>query len=59
MGNALTMSRKCAERGGQAVGNEDLKKLEEDLPRLSECDLDKATRLHEAKTGEGCDGFHP
>ena len=38
--------------------NEELKKLEEALPRLKACDL-KATRLHKAKTGEGYDGFHP
>ena len=28
-------------------------------PRLKEGDLEKATRLYKAKTGVGCDGFHP
>ena len=32
--------------------------MEEALPRLKECDLEKASRLHKAKTGVGCDGFH-
>ena len=53
---ALAMLRKCAECGGQAVENEE---LEEALPRLKECDLEKASRLYKAKAGEGCDGFHP
>ena len=39
--------------------NEGLKKLEEALPRLRECDLDKASRLYKTRTGVGCDGFHP
>ena len=39
--------------------NEELKECEEAVPRLKECDLDKASRLHKAKTGVGCDGFHP
>ena len=30
--------------------NEELKKLEEALPRLKECDLEKASRLYKAKT---------
>ena len=39
--------------------NEELKqKLEEALPTLQECDLDKASRLCKAKTEVGCDGFH-
>ena len=29
------------------------------LPRLKECDLEKAPRMYKAKTGVGCDGFHP
>ena len=37
---------------------EELKKLEEDLPRLQESDLVKAARTYKAKTGAGCDGFH-
>ena len=39
--------------------NEELKKLEEPLPRLTDCDLEKASRLYKEKTGVGCDGFHP
>ena len=39
--------------------NEELKKLEEALPRLKECDLKEASRFHKAKTGVGFDGFHP
>ena len=38
--------------------NEELRKLEEALPRLKECDLEKS-RGYKAKTGAGCDGFHP
>ena len=26
---------------------------------LKECELEKVSRLHKAKTGVGCDGFHP
>ena len=33
--------------------------MEEALPTLQECDLDKASRLCKAKTVVGCDGFHP
>ena len=36
-----------------------MKECEEALPRLKEGDLDKASRLYKAKTGVGCDGFHP
>ena len=39
--------------------NEELKKLEQALPSLKECDLDKASRSYKAETGVGCDGFHP
>ena len=39
--------------------NEELKKCEEVLPKLKEGDLEKASRLRKAKTGVGCDGFHP
>ena len=38
---------------------EELKKLEEVLPRLIGCDLEKASTSYQAKTGVGCDGFHP
>ena len=39
--------------------NEELKRLEEALPRLKGCDLEQVSRLYKAKTGVGCDGFHP
>ena len=40
--------------------NEELLKVEEALPRLKERELgEKASRLCKAKTGVGCDGFHP
>ena len=35
------------------------KSVEEALPRLKECDVEKASRLYQGKTGVGCDGFHP
>ena len=38
---------------------EELKKVEETLPRLKECGLENVSRLYKAKTGVGCDGFHP
>ena len=38
--------------------NEELKNLE-DMPRLHVSDLEKAARSYKAKTGVGCDGFHP
>ena len=39
--------------------NEELKNLEEALRRLKECNFEEASRLFQAKTGVGCDGFHP
>ena len=39
--------------------NEELKECEEALPRLNEGHLEMASRLYKAKTGVGCDGFHP
>ena len=39
--------------------NEELKTCEEALPRLKEGDLEKVSGLYKAKTGVGCDGFHP
>ena len=39
--------------------NEELRVCEEALPRLKEGDLAKASRFFKAKTGVGCDGFHP
>ena len=65
---------KQREKNGQSIGSvtkacriledmpwkiEELKKLEEALPRLKECEFEKASRLYKAKTGVGCDGFHP
>ena len=39
--------------------NEALNNLGESMPRLKESELEKASRLYKANTGEGCDGFHP
>ena len=39
--------------------NEELKECEEASSRLKVGDLDKASRLYKAKTGVGCDEFHP
>ena len=39
--------------------NEELKRLEEALPRLKESHLEEVSRVYKAKTGVGCDGFHP
>ena len=39
--------------------NEELKKLEDALPRLKTCDLENVSGTYKAKTGVGCDGFHP
>ena len=39
--------------------NEELKRLEEALPRLKESRLDEVSRLYKANTGVGCDGCHP
>ena len=36
----------------------EVKKEEEALLRLNECDLEKASKLYKAKRGAGCDGFH-
>ena len=33
--------------------------MEEASPRLKEFELEKASRLYKAKTGVGCDCFHP
>ena len=38
--------------------NEELRSAEEALPRPKECLLEEVSRLYEAKTGVGCDGFH-
>ena len=37
----------------------ELKKLEEALPRLKECELEEVSRLYKAKIGVGCHGWHP
>ena len=44
---------------GKTWTTEELKELEEALPRLKEGELGQASRMYKAKTGEGCDGFHP
>ena len=44
---------------GKLWKDEDLKACEEALPRLKECHLEEVSRLYMAKTGVGCDGFHP
>ena len=59
MCRALAVRRRCAECGGKALKNEELRKLEEALPMLSECELEKVSRMYKAKTGVGCDGFPP
>ena len=38
--------------------SEDLKKLEEDMPRPTESDLAKPTKTYKPKTGVGCVGVH-
>ena len=39
--------------------SEELKNLEEEMPRLKASDLEKAARNYEATSGGGCDDFHP
>ena len=36
-----------------------MKNLEEDFPRLHESAVAKAAKINKARTGVGCDGFHP
>ena len=38
--------------------NEELRKWEDALPSLNECEIEKVSREYQAKTGVGCDGFH-
>ena len=38
---------------------EEMKRLEEAQPRLKESHLEEVSRFYKAKTGVGCDGFHP
>ena len=33
--------------------------MDEALPRLKECELEKVSKWYKAKTRVGCDGFHP
>ena len=47
------------EKNGKPWRNEELKECEEAVSRLKEGDLEKASRLYKAKTGVGCNGFHP
>ena len=39
--------------------NEELRNAEEALPMLKVCHLEEVSRLFQAKTGVGCDCFHP
>ena len=39
--------------------SEELRRWEEALPTFKECDMEGASRMYKAKTGVGCDGFHP
>ena len=52
-------ARKCKIKKIKLWRNDDLKKLEEDMPRLKESDMAQAAKTCKAKTGVGCDGFHP
>ena len=54
-------SQSCTEvqdQENKAWRNEELKKLEEDLPRLKESDLAEAAKIYKTNTGVGCDGIH-
>ena len=46
MGKALAVWRKCADCGGKALENKELRKWEEALPRLKECELENVSRLY-------------
>ena len=39
--------------------HEELKKFEEALPRLKECEWKQCVEIVQGKTGVGCGGFHP
>ena len=54
--NTGNVARKCTNKLWR---NDELKKLEEDMPRLKESDPAQAAKTYKAKTGVGCDGFHP
>ena len=51
IGNAM---KKCIYMPDKPWRKE-LRRWEEALPRLEECDLEKASRMYKAKTGVGCD----
>ena len=59
MVKTLAMQWGGTEYAGQAVEERGVGKGEEALPMLKEGDFEKASRLYKAKTGVGCDGFHP
>ena len=59
MGKALAEYGEVQNVEEMSWKNEELRKWEEALPRLEECALEKVSRLYKAKTGVGCDGFHP
>ena len=59
MGGALECNEDVQILDDKPWENEELKKSEEALPRLKECGLEKISRMYKAKTGVGCDGFHP
>ena len=54
-----SVMRTCKNLEDRPWANEELKKSEEALPRLKECEQEKALRLYKVKPGVGCDGFHP
>ena len=52
------METKCKNQENKQWKNGELKKSEEDLPRLKECDLANAAKINKKKK-VGCDGFYP
>ena len=59
MTEALAVLLRGAKHGGQSVGNEELRSLEEGLPRLRGKNLERAAKSYTATTRVGCDGFRP
>ena len=59
MGGALECNEVVQILDDKPWENEELKKSEAALPRPKECGLEKISRMYKAKTGVGCDGFHP
>ena len=47
------------ELGGKALEKRRIEDIVEALPRPQECGMEHVSRLYKAKTGVGCDGFHP